>query len=900
MIGFGWNSRELNWIGSARYFDRLLYDIRYGIVLCTDTPNTGPVVASVLFSTSYVQGLCLLAPMKVAYLDTINPSGYATGASPCCYLLVDEFRHNENVLLIGYDDGNIVYIPQNFSKKNQFAVLGHYEEEGVGRRESENSGGGNFHKSAITCLMQWRDKSLHESAPRGLLFSGSMDRSIKIWNVNASNPAKNLIQTLSGHGAAIISVVDCKDGTIVSCSKDGNIRMWAPQKKREMMLNPFFEVVCNIYMRLSEGNWLTCLCDTSSGGPSVYLGDSEGSVTLYKKAFARSDSDGAAAPLMAKHKHFEYIHHRCIYSIHLLEEERYLVTLSFDALCKVSDSKVGHTMYSIENPSKSMYTGVLWLPHKQDLCLVDEMGNLDVFRVSSERLVHREELARPPLRYQEEEILTAHRHQMLSKMCLFRHLTTRDVFIVLKHSFSGPHELAVYSLSEDAARSDFVGHGDKVVGMVLPAETQGCNSSIDTPPEVTASASSSSAIALTTVSREESVFFSASSDMTIRCWDEYDAKENYQFRMKSGVGEVTVLAGLWALNLVATGHESGHVCLWHADSGSRLTSYALKFSVTALTEGKKAQKHVLLAADYSGQMAVFSLSLLSSSLSDLPLDSMCRSFHDVEEPGVLCAAYHKLSRCYFTGGHDSTLRCFFLGSESARKHLGHADAINALRCTENYMLSGDETGEIRIWKLERVVKQHTSLNFPNVTIMCKFFPNESINRSDVPCLHALSFLESNKGCNLFLLLGGQCGRSVLSKISIQRRNTRHTPNRGSVHARGSTSRNSSLAATAAVKEEEEEEEDGAAVGYVSDDEECVVTNEHKIYLKHHQDIYISINAEGAFSHPEHNATSAEMAFYTDDDQEEDQQSIGIIQRESQNIRFVYVGTDKGVILRFKL
>lgn len=83
-----------------------------------------------------------------------------------------------------------------------------------------------------------------------LIFSGSLDRTIKIWNFSdisnansggaavggggsSGGPANILAQTLYGHSGAISQIVDGSrdgQGSILSSSMDGTLRVWIAQK----------------------------------------------------------------------------------------------------------------------------------------------------------------------------------------------------------------------------------------------------------------------------------------------------------------------------------------------------------------------------------------------------------------------------------------------------------------------------------------------------------------------------------------------------------------------------------------------------------------------------------------------------------------------------------------------
>jgi WD40 repeat protein len=145
------------------------------------------------------------------------------------------------------------------------------------------------------------------------------------------------------------------------------------------------------------------------------------------------------------------------------------------------------------------------------------------------------------------------------------------------------------------------------------------------------------------VSEEEAVFFSAAADATIRCWSDRDCVETHQLRdsTASATAEMCVMEMLWSLNCVATGYESGKLSLWHADSGSKTSSFVLTSRITALIEASNAQSQLLYGADISGRISVWNLTLYKMSPSHLATDRVFTGYHDSSDPGILCLAFHR-------------------------------------------------------------------------------------------------------------------------------------------------------------------------------------------------------------------------------------------------------------------
>ena len=90
------------------------------------------------------------------------------------------------------------------------------------------------HGSSVLCLLPSRNRLLYSNLTGsiaddgGFLFSGNSDRTIKVWRSSGSQ--RPLIQTLHGHSSQVSALCDGCDGTIISCSVDGSLRVWAPQQ----------------------------------------------------------------------------------------------------------------------------------------------------------------------------------------------------------------------------------------------------------------------------------------------------------------------------------------------------------------------------------------------------------------------------------------------------------------------------------------------------------------------------------------------------------------------------------------------------------------------------------------------------------------------------------------------
>jgi len=94
------------------------------------------------------------------------------------------------------------------------------------------------------------------------------------------------------------------------------------------------------------------------------------------------------------------------------------------------------------------------------------------------------------------------------------------------------------------------------------------------------------------------------------------------------------------------------------------------------------------------------LTLFQTNPTILPTDSVIQGYHDKEEPGILSITFHWRSRNIFTGGIDRTIRFWKITLDSSKCLRGHHESVCSLECSEDFLLSGDESGEMILWKID--------------------------------------------------------------------------------------------------------------------------------------------------------------------------------------------------------
>ena len=100
------------------------------------------------------------------------------------------------------------------------------------------------------------------------LYSGSMDNTIRVWDLNTFQ----CVQTLIGHTSVVMSVL-CWDNYLLSCSLDGTIKAWAATETGDLEV---------IYTREEEDGVLgLCGIHDSEEKPILLCSCNDDTVRLY-------------------------------------------------------------------------------------------------------------------------------------------------------------------------------------------------------------------------------------------------------------------------------------------------------------------------------------------------------------------------------------------------------------------------------------------------------------------------------------------------------------------------------------------------------------------------------------------------------------------------------------------
>ncbi|KAJ0754766.1 putative [Myosin heavy-chain] kinase transcription factor WD40-like family [Helianthus annuus] len=120
------------------------------------------------------------------------------------------------------------------------------------------------HCDAISCL------SVNEE--EGLLYSGSWDRTFKVWKMSNSK----CLESVKAHEDAVNSVVSTVDGLVFTGSAEGSVKVWKREGKGKNMKHKYVQTL------LDQECAVNALVATKDGSV-VYSGSSDGIVNFWER-----------------------------------------------------------------------------------------------------------------------------------------------------------------------------------------------------------------------------------------------------------------------------------------------------------------------------------------------------------------------------------------------------------------------------------------------------------------------------------------------------------------------------------------------------------------------------------------------------------------------------------------
>jgi WD40 repeat protein len=490
----------------------------------------------------------------------------------------------------------------------------------------------------------------------GLLFSGSVDRTIKTWDpwsgadsrLHGSRSAKEgeseraCVQTLIGHNASVTSVkvLTHQRNGLVSCSLDRSVRTWFQADGRALLLYPLY--VPGQVITLSGESWPTALCVRTGASCSLFVADSTGCISLYvsdshsKAAGSVGGSDqeddteswhadssfvvprgvsgresegtGAAAASEASHfklkRRFTHFHSLGISDLQLVADNCFVVSLGFDEKAQVIDAISGALSSTIANPSGARFTGCCWDSHGHMLLLGDTSGTVYMWSMFDDKIMAKKQVALLALNTPGDTAAVG-----ITALVAIKIMSMASGGSFVFTGFAAG--MKQWLINRDVGYADYLGHTQGIVSIVVKDQDEYDFLTVSTDEDTECFEDVSDG----STSRPSAMFFSASLDNTIRCWDSYERKASFGFEEQTS--EITCMASSKKFRKLFTGHDNGVIKAWGAHTGEFvLAALPSKSSVTCL-DCKLCSDH-----PYRCFFLSFRNKALTTRLSDLCLLSV--------------------------------------------------------------------------------------------------------------------------------------------------------------------------------------------------------------------------------------------------------------------------------------
>ena len=296
----------------------------------------------------------------------------------------DKEKPGRNIFIVGHSSGAIyVWRRQRFSSntdesngdkdRGPQAVLPSPAHDQL--RDSRY-----MHKGPVTALkMQPKTQ---------FLYSGSADRTIKLWDIFDSEHPPCLRQTFSGHGGSVTCIefaplMGQYPGYMMTGSTDQTVILWKNADGREMMLYPFY-----IKMRVIElKEWPTSLLflSTRMAHGDLHIGDSAGKI--WRMAFEMQDSKAGGGLRQTEPKVWTGMSSHQLGILQMVAEphEGVILSISNDITVKVWESLSGASKKMLKNDNRVRFNAMHVDAANCDVYLVDSLGFLTVWNWVSER-----------------------------------------------------------------------------------------------------------------------------------------------------------------------------------------------------------------------------------------------------------------------------------------------------------------------------------------------------------------------------------------------------------------------------------------------------------------------------------------------------------------------------------
>jgi len=581
------------------------------------------------------------------------------------------FIPQRSFLFVGLTDGKILYwetdrfVAEKRTKDSKPRVL------------SE-------HKGGIRCMI------FVESLCNGVMFTGSADRCIKMWDLSDPHSQIPCVHSLYGHNGTVLAL-EYGSEMLLSSSTDGFMGVWRDPSPARLLRYPAYNIrqkispdprsVLQGSHRAPKETWFLSISVREGEAPSIFAGDSDGYVHIYKPEQAQ-EGDQQIFVLAWKVK----IHELGISKIMTVPMESFLFTLSFDQKFKTLDSLSGQVIFEENNQCGVVFNGLAWDSVCQDVIVGDDKGNIGFYNLYMESCVVWRNLTK-------DKIIQFHYE-----------MSTRRLLVLC------PHVLHVFDVIRGVKFSELSEHTGPVVAIAFRPTPQG------------------------------GLLYTAAMDNTIRMWDAEALECIKHLREKRD--EITAMVYLPRANVIITGHENADLKIWSLDSqqeaclrgfsgqavhDNTISALIWVASVGDDAAGQKAAAgfsgnlmdvgfETLVSGSYDRQLSFWKVTLTSDGTAMARIDRVFLAHEEIDDE-ILAIAYSSTAHSVFTGGNSGVIRkwAFWGVRQLEAEYKGHDDAVTCLAVDANFLYSGSGDHTVRIWETAQGYELKT-VNVHSVTV----------------------------------------------------------------------------------------------------------------------------------------------------------------------------------------